>query len=333
MSKITEYRPSYRPFEYPYFDKYFQAALGSVWRPEKVAMDKDILDFDIGITRQEQNIIIGILTGFTLAETHIGDYWIDVIRYLFPKHEIANMAAAHAFFERIHAHAYNFLADTLNINDHERLLGNSKAQVKLSYFENKPKTIESVAIFSGIEAISLFCSFAILLSFSQIGKFRGLSQIISWSALDEDLHADAGTNLYNIYVQEHGDTDIDIDEIYKGFDIIVDNEINFIDSIWDLKDYEKLNGILDYESLVNYLYLRANEQLGKLGLDSSRYQYDQAKALNVASWFHPTYKGYASADFFAEREEGGSYVAKPLQKFEEVDLLNLDYSLNLTLEV
>lgn len=329
---ITREREAYRPFEYPEFDPYFQAALGSVWRPEKVAMEKDIGDF-ARLGQKPKDLIIGITTGFTLAECHIGDYWSDYVTKMFPKHEIVNACRGHSFFESIHSAAYNYLADSLNINDHEHFLANPVAKTKLSFFESHPMRIESVAIFSGIEYVSLFCSFAILLSFAQVGQFRGMSQIISWSALDEDLHADMGTKLFLQYVDENGDSEIDHNAIYESFDILVENEIDFIKSIWTFEEEEKLNGLIDLKTIIAYIKHRANEQLGNLGLHSNRYDYDLDLALDLASWFHPLYKGYSSADFFAEREEGGSYVAKPLQNFESVDLSNLNLELNLTLEV
>jgi len=191
MPSITEARFHYKisgnQFEY---EKYFEAytkALTSVWNYKEVSMTEDVLNWEMA-TGEEKEILSGILRAFTQIETVIGDYWTTFVSKIFPKPEIISMCTAYGFFETIHAAAYNHLSATLGIDEYEAYVGDPLAQQKVEYLLNEiasPKV--KLAIFSGAaEGVALFSAFSILLSFCKEGKFKGLSQIISWSILDED---------------------------------------------------------------------------------------------------------------------------------------------------
>ena len=111
MKSIRKYREAYKTsegsFEYPWAFEAYQKALGSVWRPEEVSFESDIRDWQ-NASDDEREIVGGILKGFTILETFIGDYWSRIPEW-FPKHEIAAVARAFSFSEVVHAHAYNLL--------------------------------------------------------------------------------------------------------------------------------------------------------------------------------------------------------------------------------
>lgn len=174
-------------YEYPEFFEYFQSAVGSVWRPEEVAMASDVNDWNHNLSQSERDLIAGVLRGFTVAEMGISEYWGDTVTKLFKKPEILSMARAFSFFEQIHAQAYNHLSDTLGINEFEAFLSDPAAQKKVEkFFTSCSSEKVSLATFSGCaEGVSLFASFAILLAFNKTGRMKGLAQIISWSQNDE----------------------------------------------------------------------------------------------------------------------------------------------------
>jgi hypothetical protein len=47
----------------------------------------------------------------------------------------------------------------------------------------------------------------------------------------------------------------------------------------------------------------------------------------VKQWFDPIAQGATSTDFFAQTKSGDSYVAKPAQDFNSVNLKTLDLTL------
>ena len=159
-------------------------------------MSTDVTDWQEA-TEEEKAVIGGILRGFTQLELHVACYWGDVVTKYFPKHEIHAMARAFSCSEAVHAAAYSHLSDTLGLDEFEAFLGDPTARAKIDYFVNTVDPIVSLGVFSGAgEGVSLFSSFAALLSFNLDGRFKGLSQIISWSALDEQQHSDGGCALF-----------------------------------------------------------------------------------------------------------------------------------------
>lgn len=323
---ITEYRLAYKPFEYPKYFEYFKKTIGSVWRPEEVSMDADIRDWQYNTTTEEKEVIQGILRGFTQLECYVGCHWADRVCKIFPKHEIVAMARAFSTWEGIHAQAYNYLSDTLGLNEFEAFLGDPIARKKIDYFLNETSDKVSLAIFSGAgEGVSLFSSFAVLLSFNLSGRFKGLGQIISWSVLDEQLHSDAGCELFKDLREEQGLTNNEKNSIWEGFNAIVDNEFAFIDNIFKSGSI-KIEGVTQ-DNLKHYILSRANNRLNALGIDGNRFSVDSEKAESIRGWFEPLVKGQASTDFFHMSKDGGNYVAKAQQNFEIVNYSELNLEL------
>jgi len=322
---ITEYREAYKvngSFEYPEYFERFQKAIASVWRPEEVSFSNDVVDWG-NSTEEEKEIIGGILRGFTQLELHVECYWRDVVPKLFPKHEIVSMCSAFSTFEGIHAAAYNILSDTLGIDEFEAFLGDPTARKKIDFFVNHTDPVTSLGVFSGAaEGVSLFSSFSVLLSLNKDGRFKGLSQIISWSALDEQQHSDAGCSLFRELDKEGRVTKKHKDEIIEGFKAVLENEDAFLDRIF--KHTPELKYI-SKDNLYHFLRYRANDRLKLLNI-SYRFGYDSDKASKVKDLLELVL-GQVSHDFFAHSKEGSSYVSKPHQDFSRVNYSNLDLAL------
>lgn len=321
MKSIQDYRHPYKingSFEYPqFFDAYKKARL-SQWGPEEVQFESDVRDWQ-NATQDEREIIGGILRGFTQLECHVSDYWSNIPNW-FPKHEVAAVARAFALSEVVHAEAYNLLSDTLGLDEFEAFLGDPTAQQKIGYFLESRGVKESLAVFSGAgEGVSLFSSFAVLLSLNLTGKFKGIAQIISWSALDEQQHSDTGIALFRELVKEDPLTADNVAAIWSGFKTVIENEYAFIDKIFEGRHLEKITK----EDLKEYILLRANDRLHQLGI-SNRFEYNAAAADRVKSWFHPLVEGSTSTDFFAQSKDGANYISKPTQDFSGVNLSTLD---------
>ena len=316
-------------FEYPEFFEYYKKAVASVWRPEEVAMGADVTDWQHNLTESERELIAGVLRGFTVMEMGVSEYWGDVVCRKFPKPEVLAMARAFSFFEQIHAQAYNHLSDTLGINEFEAFLSDPAAQRKVERFFTECSSEKvSLAVFSGAgEGVSLFSSFAMLLAFNKTGRMKGLAQIISWSVSDEQKHSDGGCDLFREFVKEVGITNEEISEIRSGFDVVIENEFNFLDNIFDKVDNSAIP--ITLADLKAYIKLRANNRLAALGLDLTVPMTDEERLLaaNISSWFDPMVRGQTNSDFFAQAKDGSAYIAKPSQDWMSVDLSSLDLTL------
>lgn len=327
MSSILSHNPmifkTNNGFDYPQFYDYYERTVASVWRHQEVAMDSDLRDWAFNSTPDERAVIAGILKGFVSAELGIGCYWANEVCQIFPKPEIQAMARAFSFFETIHAAAYSYLNDVLGLNEYEEFINDPIACSKIETFFNEYPDKVSLAVFSGAgEGVSLFSSFAVLLSFNKDGRYKGLAQIISWSAIDEATHSEAGCALFRALVEETGLSDSDREAIYTGFRLILEKEFAFIDHIFNSAHIASV----DAKELKAYITNRANERLLTLGLEQIfRLSTEElSKAKSLSAWFEPMIKGASSSDFFAQSKSGDNYIAKPTQDFMSVDLSCLD---------
>ena len=233
------------------------------------------------------------------------------------------MARAFSSSEAVHAAAYSYLSDTLGLDEFEAFLGDPTARAKIDYFVNQTNPIVSLGVFSGAaEGVSLFSSFAALLSFNLDGRFKGLSQIISWSSLDEQQHSDGGCSLFRELDREGLVNESHKAQIVDGFITVLENEDSFLEKIFNGLTLKCVNR----EELWHYLRHRANDRLRFLGIDYS-FEYDRTNSDAIRRWFEPVLKGQVSNDFFALQKEGSMYVSRPEQNFKRVNWKTLDLEL------
>lgn len=327
MSSILEHNrmvfKTENGFDFPQFAEIFKHTRRSIWTEEEVSMEGDLRDWQFNSTPEERAVIAGILKGFVSAELGIGCYWADRVCKIFPKPEIIAMARAFSFFESIHAFAYSYLNDVLGLNEYEEFINDPIACSKIETFFSEYSDKVSLAVFSGAgEGVSLFNSFAVLLSFNKDGRYKGLAQIISWSAIDEQTHSEAGCRLFRELINETGLNAEEEEAIYEGFRLVVEKEFAFIDHIFNSASISSI----DADELKYYVLNRANERLLTLGLNQifKLSTEELSKAKSLSSWFDPMIKGASSADFFAQAKSGDNYVSKPTQDFMSVDLSSLD---------
>lgn len=314
---------AYKPFYYPKYFEFYQRSLTTIWRPETVDMESDIKDYMIKSTLDEQNIIADILKGFTIMETHIADYWASNVCRMFPRHEIIAAAISNSYYEQIHAAAYAYLNDSLGLTDYEAFLEDKPTKDKLDFYVAHESDLVSLAIFSAIgEGVSLFSAFAILLSLSKDGRYKGLAQIISWSILDETAHSDMGCELFKDLVKEKGITQDEVDLIYEGFEEGLIKEFNFIDNLFDNRTLSNITK----DELKDYMLIRANNRLEALGLPS-KYSIE-GEGYVLKEWFELMAFGQSSNDFFWQSLDGGNYTAMLDQNFEKFDYsqINLEWN-------
>lgn len=291
----------------------FDLILRHIWRVSEIDFGEDVESWKT-LTEPQRALVSKVLRGFVQTELVIRDYWSGVIARAFPLPEIVEMAIAISMQECIHAEAYQKLPATLGIDDYEALLGDKVAMQRLEYLlDNEAPPAERLAIFSGaVEGVSLFSAFALLCSFwKELGKLKGVYYVTTWSAADETLHSNAAIKLYHLYCAGNVNENL----IYEGFDMVLANELAYINSAFSGAEPEALP--IRQADLTEYIKMRANMKLRSLGL-RPRYNYDPSQANNISSWFDPLVTSARLADFFAGKD-GRTYQAKSPNTY------NIDY--------
>ncbi|MEL7378062.1 MAG: ribonucleotide-diphosphate reductase subunit beta, partial [Bacteroidota bacterium] len=149
-----------------------------------------------------------------------------------------------------------------------------------------------------IENVSLFSQFAIILSFTRFrGVMKNVSNIIAWTSVDEQVHANAGIYIVNVIRKEY--PDFFDEETVEQLRTIVADSINVESEILDwifsggeLQDISK-------ENLLNFMKFRVDDSMSKIGLDKmyfvSEYNYQPMV------WFEEEVFANTLDDFFAKR--------------------------------
>ena len=317
---ITEQRLEFKPFEYQWAYEAWFKQQNAHWLHTEISMQKDVKDWNDGLTLEEKNVIGNILKGFTQTETVVNDYWSTYVTRWFPVPEIKMMASTFGAFETIHAVAYSYLNDTLGLTDFKSFMEDDATMAKLEALmeidpndTNLTNIARSLALFSACaEGIQLYSSFAVLLSFRKKNLMTGIGQQMIFSVRDESLHSESGCKLFRTLVEENPNiwTEELKDTIYQGVDLALVNEFNYIDKIFELGDLETITK----DNLKNFMYDRANRKLKELMLKPV-YTVDN-ELLNDMEWFYITTSGEQQSDFFSNRE---SSYSKPNEDWNNAD--------------
>lgn len=309
MSSATIFhsRDKLTPYEYPACYEAWEKSVQSPWFHGEVDMTADIQDW-ASLDETDRQIIAGILRGFTIIEQRIGCYWRDTVAAKFHKPEIQAMAVVFSAQETVHAYAYNHLESSLGLDTYEAFLQDDTAQAKLALYEQSNNLSVSLASFSGGgEAISLFGSFAILLSYCKTGKLKGLKQILSWSVRDEQQHSDMGCYLYS-QLPEH----MQIPGPFIANILLesIEAELAFIANA-NLPEAQ-------VSAIELFLHKRATNVMQKLGYKPSK-DYFMAGYDTIGEWFYPLVQTSTLHDFFTSPKNGSAYAGKLKQNFQSID--------------
>ena len=304
MSKLTEPRHYYKPFEYPQAFEYYKNQHRAHWLADEVPLASDLNDWRLNLNGSEKNLIGNILKSFAQTEVYVNDYWSSKISQWFPKPEVVAMASAFGAFEAIHAEAYARLNDELGLDNFQAFMEDEASRNKIERLLETPSdTIEekalALAIFSAFtEGVNLFSSFAILMSFQLRNMLKGTGQIVEWSVRDESLHSQAGCWLFRTLMQESPELDtVEMrNNVIEACNISVKLEFDFIDKAFEMGEIEGLNK----DQLKNFIKARANDKMKELGYNPVYNDIDPS-LLKQMEWFGHLTSGKTHQDFFANR--------------------------------
>ena len=273
-SNLLEERSYYRPFNYPWaYDAWLKHEQAH-WLHTEVPMLEDIKDWKNRLTEDEQKFLTHIFRFFTQGDIDVAGGYVKNYLPYFPQPEIRMMLAGFAAREALHIAAYSHLIESLGMPEttYNEFLQYAEMKEKHDYLldlssknSTKESTAEHIAAFSAFtEGMQLFSSFIMLLNFPRHGKMKGMGQIVTWSIVDETMHAESMIKLFRTYIEENREiwNDDLKSKIYTIATKMVDLEDKFIDLAFGMVRVADLDAA-DVKQYIRYI---ADRRLISLGL-------------------------------------------------------------------
>lgn len=300
---IFDKRENYKPFEYPEIMQFVDAMNKSFWVHSEVEFTADIQDFKSHLSEHEKEAVKRALLGIAQVEVSVKTFWGDLYD-LFPKPEFNGLGATFAECEFRHSEAYSRLLEVLGYNNEfdnllEVPIFKERNKILKEYLaKNKENALERILFFTLIiENASLFSQFATILSFTRFkGYMKNVANIIAWTSIDEQTHANAGIFLINKIFEENPDMKdkaiVEIDGFMKEYIKLEDDMLDWIFEMGELEFLKK-------SDLSKYMRYRLDDSMNQLGL--GRPFGITSNQVKPMLWFEEEVFANELDDFFAKR--------------------------------
>ncbi len=237
-------------------------------------MAEDVKDWKKKLSPSEKEFLTNIFRFFTQGDIDVAGGYVNNYLPYFPQPEVRMMLLGFAAREALHIAAYSHLIETLGLPDttYNQFMEYQEMKDKHDYVMNisgqnttKENTATHIAVFSAFtEGMQLFSSFVMLLNFPRTGKMKGMGQIVTWSIVDETMHAENMMKLFKTYIQENNEiwNDDLKSRIYVIAERMVELEDKFIDLAFSSGEMEGLTA----DELKKYIRYIADRRLIGLGM-------------------------------------------------------------------
>ena len=304
------------PKKVPTYD--YQAAVEAVeaqhgifWLPTEPKVEKDLHCIKTELTAAEYHGVITTLKLFTLYEQVAGnEYWGDRFKKMFPRPDFERMASCFSNVElNIHAPFYQRVDEILGLNTDEfysSFTDDPVLSARMGFLDdcvNDEEDLFSVGVFSMVEGVILYSSFAFLMHFQAEGKNKitNIHSGLSFSVKDENLHSEGGAWAFKTLLSEEqergryleGSQEYDnlVLKVYKAAESILQHESRITEMVFEKGT---IRGITATQ-MKHFIESRLDLCLQNLGLDKTyKPNYNP-----IAKWFYQMIGGDAQHDFFS----------------------------------
>lgn len=305
---IFDRRLQYKPFEYPEILQFTDAINKAYWVHSEVDFTADVQDFHSHLTPVDRSAVKRALLAIAQIEVAVKSFWGNLYHHL-PKPEFNGLGSTFAECEFRHSEAYSRLLDVIGYtHEFESVVSVPVIRERIDYLTEALRNVKSsdhkeytfsLILFSIlIENVSLFSQFAIILSYTRFkGLMKNVSNIIAWTSIDEQIHANAGIYLVNTIKEEFPEMFDEkmADEIQRLVKTSIGVESRIIDWIFEEGEIDTLSK----DQLINFMKYRADDSLKKIGINPL-FNVD-ASDLSLMQWFEEEVFANSLDDFFAKR--------------------------------
>ena len=298
---IFDKRLNYKPFEYPEILQFVDSMNQTFWVHKEVEFTADIQDFKSNLSEKEKEVVKRSLLSIAQVEVAVKTFWGDLYKYL-PKPEFNGLGATFSESEFRHSEAYSRLLEVLGYNNEfEGLMEVPIFKKKLELFEkNFGKDISFVHkllfFVIVIENTSLFSQFANILSFTRFkGYMKNTANIIAWTSVDEQTHANAGVYILNKIFEEYPEerySQEHLEEVIKDYVAYESELLDWIYEKGQLSFYTK-------EDMLNFMKYRVDTAITHLNYN--KIYNITGEQYSTMKWFDEDVFANELDDFFAKR--------------------------------
>ena len=272
--KLTESRNNFKPFNYPWAYDAWLKHEQSHWLHTEVPMLEDVKDWKKKLTDSEKQFLTHIFRFFTQGDIDVAGGYVNNYLPYFPQPEVRMMLMGFAAREALHIAAYSHLIETLGMPEstYNEFLEYQEMKDKHDYVTDLSSkngdlssTATHIAVFSAFtEGMQLFSSFIMLLNFPRHGLMKGMGQIVTWSIVDETMHAENMIKLFKTFIKENNE--IWNDELKSRIYTIAEKMVELEDKFIDLSFSGTHMRELEPEDVKQYIRYIADRRLISLGL-------------------------------------------------------------------
>jgi ribonucleoside-diphosphate reductase beta chain len=273
-TRLTDTREYFKPFNYAWAYDAWLKHEQSHWLHTEVPMAEDVKDWKKKLTAEEKLFLTNIFRFFTQGDIDVAGGYVKNYLPYFPQPEIRMMLMGFAAREALHIAAYSHLIETLGMPEstYNEFLEYQEMKDKHDYVTelsskngDLASTATHIAVFSAFtEGMQLFSSFIMLLNFPRHGLMKGMGQIVTWSIVDETMHAENMIKLFKTFIKENNEiwNDDLKGRIYTIAEKMVALEDKFIDLCYQGVKMREL----EPEDVKQYIRYIADRRLISLGL-------------------------------------------------------------------
>lgn len=275
------------PFKYKWAWEKYLAQCANHWMPQEVQMGRDIEQWKTGqLTEAEMRIVKRNLGFFTTADSLAANNIVLGTYRQITAPECRQFLLRQAFDEAIHTHAYQYIVESLGLDEseifnayHEVPSIRNKDEFLLPFIntltdpsfktgtiENDQKLLKSLIVFACLmEGLFFYVGFVQILALGRSNKLPGAAEQYQYILRDESNHCNFGIDMINTIIMEnpHIWTDELKVEIYGLFRKGVELETAYA---YDTMPVGVLG--LNASTFKTYLEFIANRRLRQIGLSA-----------------------------------------------------------------
>lgn len=276
------------PFKYKWAWEKYLAGCANHWMPQEINMSRDIATWKDpnGLTEDERRIIKRNLGFFVTADSLAANNIVLGTYRQITAPECRQYLLRQAFEEAIHTHAYQYIVESLGLDEaeifnayHEVQSIRDKDEFLIPFIdtltdpsfktgtpENDQKLLKSLIVFACImEGLFFYVGFTQILAMGRQNKMTGAAEQYQYILRDESLHCNFGIDLINQIKLENphlwtAEFKAEITELFKK---AVDLEYRYAEDTMP-------RGVLGLNAPMFKSYLRfiCNRRCQQIGLDT-----------------------------------------------------------------